>query len=103
MAKKKFEIEELYEFMRENLATKTDLADLAAKADIEAFDKKIDGVEKRLGDRIDGIKVKVEGVQKTLDDQTLRRADLQLPRRVHDLEEDVFGLGRSKHPKHLPL
>ena len=58
-------------------------------------------VEKRLGNRIDGLKVQVEGVQNTFDADAMKRTDLQLPRRVHDLEEKVFG--HFKHPKHLPL
>jgi hypothetical protein len=59
-------------------------------------------VEKRLGNRIEGLKVQVEGVQNTFDADAMKRTDLQLPpRRGHDLEEKVFR--HSKHPKHLPL
>ena len=29
--------------------------------------------------------------------------NLKVPKRVHDLEENAYGRGRSKHPKHLPL
>jgi hypothetical protein len=58
-------------------------------------------LEERLGKRIDGLNVKIEGVQKTVDQEAVSRSDLQLPRRVHDVEEKVFG--HSKHPKHLPL
>ena len=84
------EVGETLAFIVDKMATKTDIE--ALKTDIEVLDKKIDGVN-----------VKVAAVQKTLDDDTLHRADLQIPRRVHALEEDVFGPGRSKHPKHLPL
>ena len=58
---------------------------------------------KTLNDKIDGVNVKVEGVQKTLDAEVTLRIDLKLPRRVHDLEEKVYGSGHSKHPKHVPL
>jgi hypothetical protein len=56
-------------------------------------------VENRLGHRIDGRQVK--STAKTVDTVAMLRTDLQLPRRVHELEEKVFG--DSKHPKHLPL
>jgi ferritin-like metal-binding protein YciE len=52
-------------------------------------------VEKRLGNRIDGLKVQVEGMQNTFDADAMRRTDLHLPRRLHELEEKVFG--HSKH------
>src|SRR5271154_3262194 len=75
-------------------AVATDISDvrkeMATKEDI-----------KRLDARIDGLQVKVDGVQSTIDAEAMQRGDLQLPRRVHDLEEKVFG--HSKHPKHLPL
>jgi len=45
----------------------------------------------------------VTGVDRRLDAEALRRNDLKVPRRVNDLEEEVYGRGRSKHPKHLPL
>jgi hypothetical protein len=66
-------------------------------------DRKIDAVEKNLTDKIDAVNVKVQGAQKILDAEALLRADLKLPRRVHDLEEHLYGPGKSKHPKHLPL
>jgi hypothetical protein len=44
-------------------------------------------VEKRLADRSLGVKVKVEGVQKTLEAEALQRTDLQLPRRVRSLKK----------------
>jgi hypothetical protein len=79
-------------FIVEKMATKDDITDI--RRDMVAL-------EKRLGDRIDGLTVKVEGVQKTIDTEALQRSDLQLPQRVHQLEKKVFG--HSKHPKHLPL
>jgi hypothetical protein len=79
-------------------AVATDIADIrkemATKDDLAAIEKRLDG-------RISGVKVQVEGVQKTIDDQAVYRDDLKLPRRAHELEEEVFG--HSKHPKHLPL
>jgi hypothetical protein len=40
-------------------------------------------------------------IQRTMDTEAMQRGDLQLTRRVHDVEEKV--LGDSKYPKHLPL
>jgi hypothetical protein len=71
--------------IEEKMATKQDLAT----------------TEKRLDARIDGLTVKVEGIQRVVDAEAMQRTDLQLPRRVHELEEKVFG--NSNHPKHLPL
>ena len=57
----------------------------------------------KLTDKIDGLTIKVEAVQKTVDAEAMRRTDLKLPRRVHDLEEKLYGSGRSRHPVNVPL
>lgn len=61
--------------------------DMATKEDLAA-------AEKRLDDRVDGAIVKIDGVQNTLDAQTLVRADQQLPERVSAIEKH---LGMSKN------
>ena len=68
-------------------AVAEDISKLATKEDLAA-------VEKRLDDRIDGAIVKIDGVQNTLDAQTLVRADQQLPERVSAIEKH---LGMSKN------
>jgi hypothetical protein len=80
---KKDEVAETLAFIVEKMATKDDI--------------------KIVKDKIDGVNIKVEAVQKTLDAEVMLRTDLKLPRRVHELDEEAFGTGRSKHPKHLPL
>jgi hypothetical protein len=57
----------------------------------------------RIEDRLLGLENKVAGIDRRLDTEAVRRSQLKLPRRVHDLEQEVYGRGRSKHPKHLPL
>jgi hypothetical protein len=57
----------------------------------------------KIGDQLLRLDNKIMGVDRRLDAEAMRRNDLKLPRRVHDLEEEVYGRGRSKHPKHLPL
>ena len=74
-------------FRSKNFATKDDLAKL----------------EKNLTVKIEGVDSKVAGTNRRLDTEAMQRTDLKLPRRVHELEEEVYGAGRSKHPKHVPL
>ena len=76
------------------MPTKDDLVDL--RTEIKGG---IASVEKRLGDRIEGVNGKSRGAPKKYDAEAMQRTDLNL----HDPGEDLFGLGRSKHPKHLPL
>ena len=65
-----------------------DMVDLFGKR-FDKIDDNAAAVEKKLTDRIDGLKVKVEGVQNTLDAQTLARQDENLPARVTRLEESL--------------
>ena len=99
---KKTTLNELGEMMRhlvkssEDFATKDDLERLATKDDMKIL-------EKKLTDKIDGVDSKVAGINRRLDTEAMQRSDLKLGRRVHELEEEVYGTGRSKHPKHVPL
>ena len=77
------EIGETLGFIVERMATKDDI--------------------KELKDQIAAVDSKVAGINRRLDTEAMQRTDLKFPRRVHDLEEEVYGTGRSKHPKHLPL
>jgi hypothetical protein len=66
---------------------------------VATFGRRFDKVD----DRLLGLGNKVAGIDRRLDAEAIQRTDLKLPRRVHDLEQEVYGAGRSKHPKHLPL
>ena len=66
---------------------------------IDVFGKRFDKVD----DEVAAVKSKLDGTNRRLDTEAMQRSDLKLPRRVHDLEEETFGPGRSKHPKHVPL
>ena len=73
---------------------------------VDDFGKRFDKIDDRLdnlGDEVAAVKGKVDGINRRLDTEAMQRTDLKLPRRVHDLEEEVYGAGRSKHPKHIPL
>jgi len=82
-----------------------DVVDVFGKR-FDKIDARFDRVDERL-DKLDevvaAVKGKVDGINRRLDTETMQRTDLKLPRRVHDLEEEVYGAGRSKHPKHVPL
>ena len=72
----------------------------------DVFGKRFDAVDARfdkLGEKIDGVYSKVAGINRRLDAEAIQGTDLKMPRRLHDLEEEVYGTGRSKHPNHLPL
>ena len=66
---------------------------------VDVFGKRFD----KLDDEVAAVKSKVDGINRRLDTEAMHRSDLKLPRRVHELEEEVYGTARSKHPKHLPL
>ena len=52
-------------------------------------------------DRLTSVESKIAGTNRRLDEEALLRADLAIPKRVADLEEETFGA--SRHPKHVPL
>ena len=60
----------------------------------DKIDDSIEGAEKRLTDRIDGVKVKVNGIQSHLDAETLKRTDEKLPARVPRIEKHL-GLDKK--------
>ena len=53
--------------------------------------------------RLDSVESKVDGTNHRLDTEAMRRTDLKISRRLHDVEEKVYGVGGSKNPKHIPL
>jgi hypothetical protein len=57
----------------------------------------------KIDQRLLGVENKIAGVDRSLDAEAVRRTERKLPRRVHDLEEKAYGIGRSRHPKHLSL
>ena len=57
----------------------------------------------RLEDEVIAVKSKVDGTNRRLDNEAMERTDLKLARRMHELEEETFGPGHSKHPKHVVL
>jgi hypothetical protein len=85
----------------EILATLADVVSVFGKR-FYHVDEQLTATEKRLGDRISGAIVKVDGVQNTLDREADVRADQKLPDRVADLETDVFGKSRAPRPVATP-
>ena len=77
-AKKKSEIQELSEFIRDHMATKEDIRDL--KGEI----KGLKGNMVRLSEQVTSIETDIRGV---------KRAKLEF--RVSNLEEKVFGASRA--------
>ena len=72
---------------------------------VDVFGKRFDRLDHRfdeLDTRLGAVESKVDGINQRLDTEAMQRTDLKIPRRVHDLEEEVFGTGASKHPKHQP-
>jgi len=71
-------------FVVKRMATKDDIADvnIELKADITT-------AEKRLVDRIDSVKVRVNGIQSHLDAETLKRQDQKLPDRMTRVEKHL--------------
>ena len=67
------EIADMLTHVVKHMATKEDLA----------------AAETRLGDRIDGLKVKVEGLQNQRDAEALRRTDEKIPDRVGTIEKHL--------------
>jgi hypothetical protein len=66
---------------------------------IDVFGKRFDKID----DELVAVKGKVDGTNRRLDAEAMQRTDLKIPRRLRDLEQEVYGPDRSKHPKHLPL
>jgi hypothetical protein len=68
----------------EHMATKEELERFATKDDV-----------KKLETKLDGLKVKVDGIQNTLDRKAIVRSDQKIPERVAKLEEKVFAHSRA--------
>ena len=54
-------------------------------------------------EQVMAVKSKLDRINSRLDSEAMQRTDLKLPRRVSELEEEVYGAGKSQHPKHLTL
>lgn len=77
------------------MATKDDVRDIVKEVTEPRFSK--------IDDRLTSVENKISGTNRRLDTEAIQRSDLRLPRRVHRLEEKVFGRGGSQHPKELPF
>lgn len=71
---------------------KEELSQTATKEDV----KKVD-------DRVVASENKIVGMYRLDSEKAMQARELNIPRRVHNLEEHVYGPGGSKHPKHVPL
>jgi hypothetical protein len=80
--KKKSEIQELSEFVRDHVATKDDIAEI--RGELKGGIKELKGDILRLSEQVTSI----EG-----DIRSMKRAKLEF--RVADLEEKVFGKSRA--------
>jgi len=58
---------------------------------------------KPTSENVAALKMKIDGIQQSLDTERQARTDLKIPRRLHNVEEKVYGVGRSKHPRHIPF
>jgi hypothetical protein len=83
------DIAESLVFIIEHMATKEEVA---TKEDV-----------REIKDRLTAVENKLTGLYRMHEAEGLKEQDLKLARRVHDLEEKVYGAGNSRHPKHLPL
>jgi hypothetical protein len=82
------ELGKMLEHIVKHMLTQEDGENFATRVDIAKLEKGLDH-------RIDGLKVKVDGIQNTLDNEALARTDEKIPERVAKLEAKVFGTARS--------
>ena len=80
--KKKSEIQELSEFIRDHMATKEDIAEI--RDELKGGIKELKGDIARVGEQVSSIESEIRG---------MKRAKLEF--RVADLEEKVFGESRA--------
>lgn len=104
-SKKKSEVGEVLEivnFIKNRMMTAREGKEMEERLSDRMMTKD-DGaaMEKRLSDKIDGMESKASGIQRSLDAERMQRTDRKIPRRLHDVEEKVYGVGGSKHPKHI--
>ncbi len=76
------DILEAVNFIKDNMATKDDLADVES-----GLSKRINDLEKNLNDRIDGVESKISGFNNRIDQEVDRRKILEV--KVLHLEEKV--------------
>ena len=81
------EIADMLAHVVKHMATKDDIEKFATKEDAAAL-------EKTLTDRIDGVNLKVDAVQKSLDNDALARQDQKLPDRMARVEKHL-GLDKT--------
>jgi hypothetical protein len=58
---------------------------------------------KKVDDRVVATENKIVGMYRADAEKAMQARELNIPRRVHNLEVHAFGPGGSKHPKHVPL
>jgi hypothetical protein len=90
------DIAESLAFIIEHMATKEEVA---TKEDVREINGRLDSLEDRLG----AVENKLTGLYRMHEAEGMKQQDLKLARRIHDLEEKLYGAGKSRHPKHLPL
>lgn len=73
---------------------------VATKDDVRAI---VRGELQPINDRLVSVENKLTGLYRMHEAEGMKVTDLKLPRRLHDLEEEVYGVGQAKHPKHMPL
>lgn len=58
---------------------------------------------KKVDDRVVASENKIVGMYRLDAEKAMQARELNIPRRLHSLEEHAYGPGQSKHPKHVPL
>jgi len=91
----KKDVLESLDFIIKHMATKDDVHDVVKEVTEPQF-KKID-------DRLAAVENKIGGIYRTFTDEAMKARDFKIPKRVHRLEEKVFGTGGSQHPRNLPF
>jgi hypothetical protein len=84
-------ISESLAFIIDHMATKDDIREIV-REELKPIDNRLTAVENKL-----------TGLYRMHEAEGMKQHDLKLARRVHHLEEEVYGAGNSRHPKHLPL
>ena len=91
------EIGETLAFIVERMSTKGDLNNVATKDDLKQFATKDDMRQmlKPIETRLTAIEGKIDGIDKRLDIDAIKRDHEKLPVRVADLEQELFGKSRA--------
>ena len=96
LARRKDNVLEIVNFIKDRMATKGDLEELRKE-----MQKDIHAATDPIKKSVEALNGKMSGTNARLDLEAMQRDRLQLPRRVSDLEVKKFGA--SKHPKEVPL